>query len=188
MPFNPKAIANFFLDLAEEQGDTSLSPMKLQKLVYYAHGWYLGLADEPLIDEEVQAWPFGPVIPSLYHEFKGFGNGQIKARATDVDWPQGRGGAFSFEVVQVAPAVPDEATALRALLTRVWDIYAGYTANQLSNATHEPGTPWDQVWQQWKTRGSIPKNTPIPNQTIRDYFATQANRAWAPVRALTRPG
>jgi len=44
--------------------------MKLQKLVYYAHGWHLALNNEPLIDEQVECWQYGPVISSLFHEFK----------------------------------------------------------------------------------------------------------------------
>lgn len=41
------AIANEFIDLAAER-EEQLTPMKLQKLVYYAHGWWLGLTSQPL--------------------------------------------------------------------------------------------------------------------------------------------
>ncbi|WP_347264828.1 type II toxin-antitoxin system antitoxin SocA domain-containing protein, partial [Nitrobacter sp.] len=58
-------IANRFLEIATEKGDT-LTPMQLLKLVYIAHGWMLGLYGVPLIVDEVQAWKYGPVIPSLY--------------------------------------------------------------------------------------------------------------------------
>ena len=37
-----KVIGKCFLDKAEQSG-TTLTPMKLQKLIYYAHGWYLAI-------------------------------------------------------------------------------------------------------------------------------------------------
>jgi uncharacterized phage-associated protein len=76
MPFPAEAVANEFLELAKKDGE-ALSPMKLLKLVYFAHGWHLALTGEPLIEEPVQAWQFGPVIPSIYHQFKRFGSGPI---------------------------------------------------------------------------------------------------------------
>ena len=47
--------------------------MKIIKLVYIAHGHYLAKNDSPLFTEKVEAWDYGPVIPSLYHEFKIYG-------------------------------------------------------------------------------------------------------------------
>ncbi len=81
MSHDPKAIANYFLDRAADAGDAP-TPMKVQKLVYYANGFYLAIFGEPLIDEQVEAWAYGPVIPSLHREFLEYGNGPITARAT----------------------------------------------------------------------------------------------------------
>jgi uncharacterized phage-associated protein len=60
----------------------------------------LAINKEPLIDERVEAWNYGPVIPSLYHEFKNFGSGAITLPATD----------FHFEgkkLSLVAPSIDD---------------------------------------------------------------------------------
>ena len=43
------AIANFFITLGVER-ECPPTQMKLQKLVYFAHGWHLGLYDQPLIE------------------------------------------------------------------------------------------------------------------------------------------
>jgi uncharacterized phage-associated protein len=73
-PYSSKAVANTFLDIAKANNVADISPMKLQKLIYYAHAWHLAFLGQPLIKEEVQAWKFGPVIPDVYFEFKECGN------------------------------------------------------------------------------------------------------------------
>ena len=70
------AVANYFVRKSLETGK-ELTPMKVLKLVYIAHGWNLALYDEPLISDSIQAWKFGPVIPSVYQAFRVFRNSQI---------------------------------------------------------------------------------------------------------------
>ncbi len=48
-----------------------MTTMKLQKLAYYCQSWSLAWDDEPLFDEEFQAWANGPVCPELYSRHKG---------------------------------------------------------------------------------------------------------------------
>nr|VFJ63877.1 MAG: Uncharacterized phage-associated protein [Candidatus Kentron sp. DK] len=48
-----------------------MSAMKLQKLVYYAQAWALVWDDEPLFDEDIEAWSNGPVVRELYNEHRG---------------------------------------------------------------------------------------------------------------------
>lgn len=66
------AIANHFIMRRWRDG-VHVSPMKLQKLVYFAPGWYLALFNKPLIDERVEAWKFGPVILSMILILVGLG-------------------------------------------------------------------------------------------------------------------
>ena len=49
----------------------SITAMKLQKLVYYCQAWSLVWDENPIFDEEVQAWRHGPVVSELYHAYKG---------------------------------------------------------------------------------------------------------------------
>ena len=57
--------------------------MQVIKLVYIAHGWHLAIYDVPLVDDYVQAWQYGPVIPPLYYAFKRFGSGPITTIPTE---------------------------------------------------------------------------------------------------------
>jgi uncharacterized phage-associated protein len=165
MTFSAKAVANFFLDLAEASG-TTLSPMKLQKLVYFAHGWHLAILGTPLIDEQVEAWKFGPVIRTLYHEFKSCGNQAIQSRAVSYKLLPGNG--CKIETTRPTIHKTDDTKPSRDLLQKVWDIYSKYSAIQLSNLTHQDGTPWKQTMDM--NSGQPPKGTDIPQDIIKRYF------------------
>lgn len=157
--YSSTAIANYFIEKARTSGCPDLSPMKLQKLVYYAHGWHLGLTGQPLLDEQVQCWKFGPVVESLYHATKHFGMGVVTARlAGPPDDP--------------TAANPPHDQRVRHLLDKIWDTYSGFTAIQLSNLTHLPGEPWRDVYDQHN--GLVPLGIDIPDELIRRHFAKLA--------------
>jgi uncharacterized phage-associated protein len=174
MPYDPKAIANYFLTVAAEQNQT-LDPMKIQKLVYFANGWHLAIKDEPLINEQIEAWPYGPVIPSLYRAFRRFGNQPITESACDIvdeftdPWTMS-----SQRVCPSLDDVPEQAEFTKAFLDRIWDTYGHYTAVQLSNETHRPSAPWDKISKHYN--GAIPKGTDIPAVVMKRYFRSIAGQ------------
>jgi uncharacterized phage-associated protein len=47
-----------------------ITNLKLQKLLYYVQGWYLGLNKKPLFEEDFEAWVHGPVVPEIYQTYK----------------------------------------------------------------------------------------------------------------------
>lgn len=49
----------------------NISTMKLQKLVYYCQAWSLVWDEEPLFDEDIEAWANGPVIRELFNYHRG---------------------------------------------------------------------------------------------------------------------
>lgn len=173
MPFHVGQIANRVLDLAD-QNDVGVTPMKLQKLVYLAHGWHLGILDEPLIDAVVEAWKYGPVVSDLYHEFKGCGKNPIHGdrytkaiRREDGKW----------KLVRYKLPAADQQHAQNAhdVIDRVWEVYGQLTGPQLSSLTHQPGTPWSETWNGMgdaKRRGKD-----IPEQLIRSHFKELARQA-----------
>jgi len=175
MPHDAKAIANYFLQKAWEEGQ-DIDPMKVQKLVYFAHGWYLAIYDEALINSRIQAWEYGPVLPTLYEEFKAYGRGPIRELAMDVEFTRTQDG--KLEVRTHVHDLRDNAgseqlVTLRRFLDRIWEVYGQYSAVQLSNMTHVPEGPWAQVTESsWLPDGKLPKGLPINNQTIRPYFAS----------------
>ena len=77
MSISAITVANFFVRKGIEEQDSGMTPMKVLKLSYIAYGWYLALYDSQLFNEPIQAWQYGPVIPSVYRAFKEYGNGRI---------------------------------------------------------------------------------------------------------------
>lgn len=169
MACNAKAVANEFLRLAESDG-RKLDAMKLQKLVYFAHGWHLALKGEPLLDEEIQAWDYGPVVTSLYHEFKEFGPDPVDrlARHTVL-----RGDSIEEE----EPRLEDEYA--REIVSEVWRKYGEFSGIQLANMTHRRGTPWEMVDRRFQ--GRIPRGATLPDELIRSGFRRELEAAHAAV-------
>ena len=50
-----------------------LTHKKLQKLLYYAHGFYLVIEKKPLFDAKLEAWKYGPVNKAVWDSFKSHG-------------------------------------------------------------------------------------------------------------------
>src|SRR6516164_9635188 len=92
-----RAVANYLLSKADVD-QKKLDPLQLQKLVYIAHGWHLGLLNRPLFAQRVEAWPYGPVIEDVYHAFKRFGQNGINGRAVYFDRERNAWEAYSAEL------------------------------------------------------------------------------------------
>lgn len=57
----------------------TLSNLQLHKILYIAHMVFSGRNGEPLIsDERFQAWPYGPVLPSVYRYASSYGSSNIQ--------------------------------------------------------------------------------------------------------------
>ncbi|WP_333615541.1 Panacea domain-containing protein [Bacteroides pyogenes] len=152
------AIANYFIDLARRDGEP-IKPLKLMKLVYIAHGYMLAILGYSALNprfNKVEAWKYGPVIPSVYHSFKHFGNNPITERTTIFE------GENDGVPTIVEPALKDERE--RQVCGVVWDRYRGYSDNELVTLMHGVGTPWAKVYK-------AGQNLPIPDEYTKAYYS-----------------
>lgn len=160
---NPIAIANYFINKANAD-EVEITPMKLVKLVYIAHGWYLALNGNPLISENVQAWKYGPVIQSLYYATKDYGKSPIKSQIS------GFLGGLSFSVG--IPTITDN--SLTPFLDKIWDTYKKFDGPQLSTMTHQAGTPWHFTW--YTLGGKDKLGAIIPDNVIKEHYLAKSNQ------------
>jgi uncharacterized phage-associated protein len=102
--------------------------MFVQKLAYISHGWNLAINNEALISERAEAWDNGPVYRSVWNLIRDYGYRGTNCTLVD-------------------PASGEEYVATlsqseRAVVDHVWNKYRHNTATDLSNLTHQAGTPW----------------------------------------------
>jgi uncharacterized phage-associated protein len=113
-----------------------ITPLKAQKLLYYAQGAFLAIESKPLFDEKIENWDLGPVVPSVFQEYKSYKGNGIKEATGDVS---------SFSEHEVA------------MLTGIYDKYNRFSAYQLSKMTHNED-PWMITGQNEEiTKDSIQK-------------------------------
>ncbi|MEG4277338.1 DUF4065 domain-containing protein [Microcoleus sp. MON1_C1] len=100
-------IANAFIWLAS-QTNVEINVYKLQKLVYYAQAWHLGVYGKPLFDADFQAGIHGPVIPDLLEKYqRQFSWEQITEKIEQPKLPQ-KVGQFLEEVAEAYFEYDDE--------------------------------------------------------------------------------
>lgn len=153
------ALANAFL--ARFADDVGIQHMKLQKLCYYAYGWWLTADEGPLLDKGPEVWKYGPVFNDLYNDLSAFGNRPIQEPQT------------SFFQEEDAPVIEGESQ--RKLVDWIWRKYGRFSAIELSEMTHKPGTPWHQLAVRYNYK--VPSHLLIPDQMMKDYFLSPEGQA-----------
>ena len=153
----PSEVANFILDKGIRD-KISITPMKLIKMIYIAYGWALGANNIKLFNEEIEAWKFGPAVPSVYHEFKHFGGQPIKDALSQEYDPFKQMSAYT-------PQISKEDVDVRNILDLVWDLYRDKSATDLMRLTHKKDTPWKDVWKDHPHQ-----NAEIDPSEIRNYY------------------
>ena len=158
-PTRAMAVANWFLERSwRDPSKPPCDQMKLYKLVFYSHGWYMGNCHAELFPEDVEAWPHGPVVRDLYIEFKDAGRSPITRLGKRMEISDGK----------VAFVNPKHDGTLDEFFESIWGVYGGYTGIQLSNMTHRPGEAWTIVAEQYGY--DLSAKPSIPPEIIESVF------------------
>lgn len=143
---NPEStqLADFLIVESRERGDL-LTPLKLQKLMFYADAWHMVVFDSEITPERFQAWVHGPVALSQYHRFKDF---QWRPITDDLQKPQ-----FGADGCQH--------------LVEIVDVFGSESGTALEIMTHQE-EPW------LSARGGIaddePSRTFIDKAITKSYY------------------
>lgn len=157
MPFDARHVMNSILERSFKEKRGDMSPMKAQKMLFYTHGWHLAVCGEPAVDQSFEVWPYGPVVPAVYHELKKFGAANINKYISEYAPSSGERKAY---------VVNKTFRAFYEALDIAWEKYIGIDAVNLSAMTHEDGSPWD--------RAKSENLSKIPNKYIQEYFVELA--------------
>jgi len=148
-PYDARQIANWFIQRAQAEG-RALSIMSLLKLTYIAHGWHLEMRQLPLLNNRIEAWQHGPVIPEVYSNLRPQG---IVPQQPIADYP--------------IPTDPYDVD----FLEQIYKIYGHMSPFKLSELTHVAGGPWETA-RKWG--GSYAE---IPNDLIQSHYIAKRQPA-----------
>lgn len=126
-----KDVAKWFVDNTDISSGSQITPLKIQKLLYYAQAWHLALYDKPLMNVEFEAWAHGPVCPEVYYGLNEYRYNPVGA---DADY-------------FVDANIIDDENKLD-LLSQIMSIYGIYDGKYLEELTHQE-SPWIE------TRGNL---------------------------------
>ena len=128
-----------------------ITPMALQKLLYFAQAFYYALFGEELFPDDCQAWAYGPVFPDIYFKYREYGYNPID-RPTD----------------SLGEDLDELTTKEVSLLDAIIDSFGGCSGPVLREITHNE-RPWLEA------RGDLLPDdrsmTIINRETIINYFA-----------------
>lgn len=116
----------------------NMSTWKLQKLCYYAQAWSLAWTEQPLFEEDFQAWANGPVAPVLFAQHRG------KFSVSESDFPSN------------LESLPNLTEDEKDTINKVLEFYGDFEPYQLREQTHSE-SPWKNA------RGNLPDGAPSNN-------------------------
>lgn len=135
MVYRAVAVSNNIL-LRAERDKVDVTPLKLQKVLYFVASSYGKHTGQNLFDERFEAWQFGPVIRSVHYEFRQFGGSPITSYATDAG--------------QAMMAREENDPALRCVLDSVWPVVRNVSPSDLVRITHMDGSAWSLAWDKYR--------------------------------------
>ena len=130
--------------------ELEMTSMRLQKLLYYAHGCHLATHGVPLFSDKIEAWSNGPVVRAVFAEHR-------RWRTLRHPWP-GPGRAIGADALDA-----HESETLEV----VQQALAGFSADDLVACTHQEA-PWREA------RTGLPDHARseavISDEAISDFF------------------
>ena len=138
-------VAKYFLSISEPGTAKAITHLKLQKLVYYAQGYYLAVEDKPLFTERIEAWVHGPVCPDLYAVYRDYYYNEIPKKNVKTQL----------------------AECAKETIDMVWQVYGKYDGPELEQFTHQED-PWINARRGLRSNQNT--NIEIPRPSIKSFF------------------
>lgn len=134
--------ANLIISYASEMPDNkgNLTPIKLQKILYYVYVECLLTHKVKLFDAPIEKWKFGPVVSSVYHNFKNYGVNNIKEPTSSFVFEMTPQGLQFEEIPFTRDSIEVSSEIKETIKTKVNELI-DRDPFELVNKTHRE-TPW----------------------------------------------
>lgn len=136
-PYSAITIANYVIYYSKKR-KLEMNNLKLQKILYYIQSCFLVEKGYSIFGDQIEKWKLGPVVPSVYHEFKGYGRSQIDEPTSYIEYTE-VDGEGSFEIKEFNEDDIDLET--RQLLDDTIEKLSKFETFELVKKTHEH-TSW----------------------------------------------
>lgn len=135
MAYDVRAVANFILDVADEE-NLQISNLHINKVIFFLHADFLVMFSRPLVSAKIEAWTYGPVFREIYREFKSHGNNPISNRAQYLDPVTG-----DRKIAQCTFSHEELIFVIEQTKK-----YIAMSPSTLVEQSHIKDGPWDQAW------------------------------------------
>lgn len=133
-----------------------VTPLALQKILYFIQGIYMVMFDKPLYKEDCMAWVHGPVYEEVYDLFKDFKFNPIEDNR--------------FAILKERFAELDNQEKM--VIDLVINTFGKYSGKVLENITHNED-PWKDARSDYEPLQ--PSREIISKEEIKKYFSNVAN-------------
>lgn len=144
------AVVNYSQDIGYP-----ISNLKLQKVLYFIDGFYMRMNNTPFFKDDIEAWPYGPVVVEVYNMFQNYGANFIPKTSS----------YFEFDNHKLYDKQYTEGIFQNEdyiFITKVVEKLKKYSAFQLVDITHKQ-EPWKEAIQ----KGN---RTVISKDSIKKFF------------------
>lgn len=138
-------IANYIIAFVSEKQLGTITPLKLQKILYYVSTAYLQECDELLFKEDFEKWQYGPVVTDVYHNFKKFGISHISETVPTLVEDKGSFLGFKRQIFDVT--IFDENVNFKKVAEEVIRKLIRIDAFDLVELTHE-----EKAWKSFEVK------------------------------------
>ena len=119
----------------------SMTNLKLQKMIYLVYAEYLEKTGKKLFKDDIIAFKYGPVVPSVYEYYKDNGRNNIQVDKDEEIFAQEI--TLPMVLARFLQSL-DEKNVIDSI-QRTFEKYGKLTASELVAITHRKGTPWDHT-------------------------------------------
>lgn len=144
-----EVISEYIITIGKE-----ITPLSLQKILYYAQGFYKAFFGKFLFEDDCQAWVHGPVYVNIYEKYKEFKSANI---SIDIDY-------------DIEDIIVDEKREILDVIIKYFGYYNGKALEKMSHYE----TPWINA-----RKGLLPTENSsniINKEDIKDYFEKVKNK------------
>ncbi len=147
--YSASCIANYFIKNMKK-----IDNLRLNKFVYIAYAFAYVYKEREIFKEPIQAWDLGPVIPTIYHEFKRYKDKEIAEQSYILD----KNGKKEI------PFIDKKDKDVKEVLDAVIEIYAEMSTRKIIDEMHKKDSPWDQYYKKGQ------RNIEIDKKKIKSYY------------------